>query len=225
MSDNLSEYTIFEISSHSVLTLSLQRRLQLSNCNDGPSPSLSPSDQPARKRQRLSAILHADLSPSSFRPALTSTMNLQQQNVFCPPRPVENTVDTTLVSDNVSQVSSPSRVETAEEHVDNVIEPVTELPVDTSAEDSGPSWDETPEGIHPSAEESIIDPVLRCHLELHNQQEPYYFLARGGTQNNKDCIVQLPAGYTFIRDKELKKTGRTAWRCIDSKKKNGPGCN
>ena len=142
-------------------------------------------------------------------------MNLQQQNVFCPPRPVENTVDTTLVSDNVSQVSSPSRVETAEEHVDNVIEPVTELPVDTSAEDSGPSWDETPEGIHPSAEESIIDPVLRCHLELHNQQEPYYFLARGGLQNNKYCIVQLPAGYTFIRDKELKKTGRIAWRCSE----------
>ena len=98
MSDNLSEYGIFEISSHTGLKLSLQRRRRLSNdFNDVPSPSLSPSDQPARKRQRLSAVLLADLSPSSFRPALTSTMNLQQQNVFCPPRPVENTVDTTLV--------------------------------------------------------------------------------------------------------------------------------
>ena len=224
LSDNLSETDFYEISSHSGLKLSLQRRRRLSNCDDGPSLSQLPSDQPARKRQRLSGVLHADLS-SSFRPALSSTMNLQLQNVSCPPRPVENTVDTTLLSNNVSQVSRPSWVETTEEHVDNVIEPVTELPVDTSVEDSGPSWDETPEGIRPSAEQSIIDPVRRCHLELHNQQEPYYFLARGGTQNNKDCIIQLPAGYTFIRDNILKKTGRLAWRCIDSKKKNGPGCN
>ena len=133
-------------------------------------------------------------------------MNLQHQNVLCPPRPVENTVDTTLVSDNVSQVSSASRVETAEEHVDNVIESVT----DTSAEDSGPSWDETPAGIHPSAEESIIDPVPRCHLELYNQQEPYYYLGREGTQNGADCIVQLPAGYIFIKDKVQRKTGTLA---------------
>ena len=75
-------------------------------------------------------------------------MNLQQHNVFCPPRPIENTVDNTLVSHNVSQVSSASRIETAEEHVDNVIESVTELPMETLAEDSGPSWDETPAGIH-----------------------------------------------------------------------------
>ena len=152
---------------------------------------------------------------------LTSTVNLQQHNVFCPPRPIENTVDNTLVSHNVSQVSSDSRLEMAEEHVDNVIESVT----DTSAEDSGPSWNETPAGIHPSAEESIIDPVPRCHLELYNQQEPYYYLGRGGTQNGTDCIVQLPAGYIFIKDKVQQKTGRLAWRCIDSKKKNGPGCN
>ena len=102
---------------------------------------------------------------------LTSTVNLQQHNVFCPPRPIENTVDNTLVSHNVSQVSSDSRLETTEEHVDNVIESVT----DTSAEDSGPSWGETPVGVHPSAEESVIDPVPRCHLELYNQQEPYYY--------------------------------------------------
>ena len=172
MSDNLSEYGIFEISSHTGLKLSLQRRPRLSNdFNDVPSPSLSPSGQPARKRQRLSAVLLADLSPSSFRPVLTSTVNLQQHNVFCPPRPIENTVDNTLVSHNVSQVSSDSRLETTEEHVDNVIESVT----DTSAEDSGPSWGETPVGVHPSAEESVIDPVPRCHLELYNQQEPYYY--------------------------------------------------
>ena len=91
---------------------------------------------------------------------LTSTVNLQQHNVFCPPRPIENTVDNTLVSHNVSQVSSDSRLETTEEHVDNVIESVT----DTSAEDSGPSWNETPVGIHPSAEESIIDPFEQKQL-------------------------------------------------------------
>ena len=69
-----------------------------------------------------SAVFTSNLSPSSFWPALTSTMTLQQQNVFCPPRPVENTVDTTLVSGNVFQVSSPSRVETAEEHVEDCME-------------------------------------------------------------------------------------------------------
>ena len=56
---------------------------------------------------------------------LTSTVNLQQHNVFCPPRPIENTVDNTLVSHNVSQASSDSRLETAEERVDSVIESVT----------------------------------------------------------------------------------------------------
>ena len=72
---------------------------------------------------------------------------------------------------------------------------------------------------------SYIYTYIYVYTYIHIYIYMYYFLARGGTQNNKDCIIQLPAGYTFIRDNILKKTGRLAWRCIDSKKKNGPGCN
>ena len=69
------------------------------------------------------------------------------------------------------------------------------------AEVSGPGWNETPAGnSSPSSHPSIHDPVPRCELVLGNQQATYYVLSRGTTQNANDFIIEMPAGYKFVKE-------------------------
>ena len=99
MSDQFSQYNAFKIAHSAGLKITFKRHRCEPTSNDLSPPSVSSPDQPAKKRQRMAAILHADL-PSSFRPTLASTCNSQDLE-----QQFGNLVNTSLLPDSPDSVS------------------------------------------------------------------------------------------------------------------------